>query len=148
MRCGVRKRFGKLALSASEDPDVFFLDQAKGWGALGPFYIWKLSNRICDAAKHAKHAASLELLNVVELESLIPEMTENFLLTLILEICNRGGIRITEECLRQLNADNGSASYGFEFVTADIVDIVPVVKHMHQVYWCIFTGFFYFQVFD
>ena len=64
----------------------------------------------------------------------IPSLfNENCLLTLIRGLCYRCGIHITEECIRQLHFRDDISLLGFEFVTADIIDIVPVVKHMHQV---------------
>lgn len=48
-------------------------------------------------------------------------------ISLILRLCSVSGVRLSEHCRAQLT------DYLFEFTVADIVEIVPVVKHMHQV---------------
>lgn len=49
---------------------------------------------------------------------------------LLHRVCLRGGIQLHPECLEHLK--DGPAK-GFEFAVSDVVAIIPVVKHMHQV---------------
>ena len=122
MRSGIRKRFGNCALTAEEDPVVLSNSDSSAvinGASLGPRYLWNLKRNVGSVLTEKRDTSNL--------------FNENCLLTLLLDICNRSGIRITDECSRQLHIGDGDASLGFEFVTADIVDIVPVVKHMHQV---------------
>ena len=49
---------------------------------------------------------------------------------LLNRLCKRGGIKLHQDCLEHLA--EGPVK-GFEFAISDIVDIIPVVKHMHQV---------------
>lgn len=108
---------------------------------LGPRYIWNINKDVAsflhERSKHLYDGRSHD-----RNKSISPDISkfksatifqENCLLTLMRGICSRNGIVITDECSRQLCNSDGESVLGFEFVTADIVDIVPVVKHMHQV---------------
>lgn len=141
-------RFGTVALTEEEDPVGCCRPPD---GTLTPKFIWELSRR-----QHAE--VGREMARSVQTHDGGDAMgdggaplwaqldgsdigkgissgafRENYLLALIRGVCYRNGIRLTDECTRQLRANDGYALLGFEFVTADIVDIVPIVKHMHQV---------------
>jgi hypothetical protein len=132
VRSGIRKRFGSVALSAEEDAEQGRL--------FGPRYIWNLSRRprVGERAAHRREASEGDR----DRDGDRAGFQENYLLSLIRDLCYRSGIALTEECSRQLSAlgagagaedGDGPSLLGFEFVTADVVDIVPLVKHMHQV---------------
>ena len=126
-----------MALTSEEDP--IFPDSVASPVELGPYYIWNISREyytlflggsVTDGSQSEQqtyngHEEDRLKLNVF--------FQENCLVALIHDVCYRNGIRITDECNRQMCNGDEHAVLGFEFVTADIVDIVPVVKHMHQV---------------
>ena len=138
-------RFGRVALSEEEDPT--FRPERQGVWTFGPRYIWNLSREIQVETPVGKgeslskpDQAGVTFVGEPMTEGKAPRLglsdlfQENCLLALIRGLCTRNGINLTDECIRQLRSNDGYSLLGFEFVTADIVDIIPVVKHMHQVY--------------
>lgn len=121
-----------MALTSEEDP--ILAASAGSHVELGPYYVWNISRAYFEGStsekipeQHTYHGHEEDRLKLNAL------FQENCLVALIHDVCYRNGIRITDECNRQMCNGDDHAVLGFEFVTADIVDIVPVVKHMHQV---------------
>lgn len=68
----------------------------------------------------------------INLQSIILSITH--IDKIFFNFCKRVGIRLSSECEKQFQFSAASNSLlGFEFASPDILEIFPVVKHMHQV---------------